>query len=251
MSKNCGAQLDLGDVLEPQDLALGIGLQNDVFILLRLVVAPDIGQHVLVRLRRLARGLAESPGRTDHALFRQGLHDVLGGHVVGAHAVGIQPDPHREDAVAEIPGDAHALDPLEPGHDVDVGEVEEVFLVGVRIRAVDVHVHQHARHDLADEDPLPHHQGRELVQHDVDPVLHVHDVDVRVRARLEVDDDRRLAGAGGGGDHVTHVLDAVDGLLQRNQDRFDQDIGAGAGIRNGDHARSAARCRGTGRSAGS
>ena len=34
------AQLDLGDVLEPQDLTLGICLQNDVRILLRLVIAP-------------------------------------------------------------------------------------------------------------------------------------------------------------------------------------------------------------------
>ena len=83
--------------------------------------------------------------------------------------------------------------------------------------------------------PSRTHQGRELEQHGVDPVLHVHDIDVRVRARLEVDDDGRLTGTGGGGGHVTHVLDAVDGLLQRNQDRFDQDIGAGAGIRNGDH----------------
>ena len=186
-------------------------------------------------MRRLPCGLAESSGRTNHALFRQSLHDILGGHVVGAHAVGIEPNPHRKDAVAEIPGDAHAFDPLEPGHDVDVGKVEKVFLVGVGIRAVNVHVHQHARHDLADEDPLAHHQGRKLEQHDVDPVLHVHDIDVGVRARLEVDDDRRLAGTGGGGGNEAHVLNAVDGLLERNQNRFDQDIGAGAGIRNGNH----------------
>src|SRR5262249_45052509 len=136
----------------------------------------------------------------------EGLHDVLGGDVVGPHAVGVEPDPHGEDAVAEVPGDAHALDPLEAGDDGDVGEVEQVLLVGVGVGAVDVHVHQHARHDLADEDPLAHDQGRELEQDDVDPVLHVHDVDVRIRARLEVDDDRRLAGAGGGGGDEAHVL---------------------------------------------
>src|SRR5581483_1466972 len=170
----------------------------------------------------------------DHALLRHGLHDVFDGDVVGPHALGVQPDPHREVAVAEVPGEAHALDPLDPGHDVDVGEVKQVLLVGVRVRAVDVHIHQHARHDLADEDALAHHQGREPAQHDVDPVLHVHDVDVRVRARLEEDPDRRLAGTGGVGDHVTHVLDAVDGLLQRNQDRIDQHVGTGAGISNGD-----------------
>ena len=41
------AQLDSGNVLEPQDLPLGIGLQNDVFILLRFVVTPDPHQDVL------------------------------------------------------------------------------------------------------------------------------------------------------------------------------------------------------------
>ena len=47
-------------------------------------------------------------------------------------------------------------------------------------------------------------------------------------ARLEVDADRRLAGAGGVGGDVAHVLHAVDGLFQRDQDRIDQDFGAGA-----------------------
>ncbi len=172
------AQLDVGDVLEPQDLAVGIGSQNDVGILLGLVIAPDIGQHVFARLRRHARGLAESPGRTDDALLGERLHDVFGGHPVGPHAVGLQPDAHRVGAVAEIPGATHALDALDHGHDVDVGEVVEKFLVGVGVRAVKVHIHQHAGDDLADQDPLPLHQGREPVHHDVDPVLHVDDVDV-------------------------------------------------------------------------
>ena len=50
----------------------------------------------------------------------------------------------------------------------------------------------------------------------------------------EENPDRGLTGTGGVGDHVTHVLDAVDGLLQRNQDRVDQHVGTGTGISNGD-----------------
>ena len=104
------------------------------------------------------RGLAESPGRTNNARFRQGLHDVLTGQLVGAQAVDIQPDPHRIGAVAEIPGDTHPLDPLDLGHDVGVGEVVKEFLVDAWIRAVNVHVHQHAGHDRQDDDPLALHQ---------------------------------------------------------------------------------------------
>src|SRR5208337_1351015 len=94
---------------------------------------------------------------------------------------------------------------------------------------------QHARHDLVDDDSLPLHQGREQVLHDGDPVLHVHDRNVRVRAWLEIDHDRCLTGTGGAGGHVTHVLDAVDGSLQKNKRRVDQNFGTGAGISNEDH----------------
>ena len=124
-----GAQLDPGDVLDPQDLAVGIGLQDDVLVLLRLVVAADPGQDVLDGLRRLAGRLAEPPGRTDHALFGHGLHDVVGGHVVGAHAVEVQPDPHRILAAAENVGAADAPGPLDLGQEVDGDVVVQEILV--------------------------------------------------------------------------------------------------------------------------
>src|SRR5512135_277245 len=230
-----GAQFDVGDVLEPQDLAIRICLENNISILIRLVVAPHVGQNVLDRLRRLARRLAEASGRADHALLSEGLHDVVGRQVVGAHAVELQPDPHGVLAAAEDRGAADAPDPLDLGQEVDVGVVVEEVLVDALGRAVDVHVHQHARHGLHDDDPLPLHQGGKPVLHDGDPVVHVQDRHVRVGARLEDDLDRRFAGAGGGGGHVAHVLDAVDGLLQRDQDRVDQDRGTGAGIGDRDH----------------
>ncbi len=112
------------DVSEAQDLPVRLGLQDDVRVLLRLVVAADVGEHVLLRLRGHARGLTEAAGRADDALFRHGLHDVVDGDVVGPHAVGIQPDAHREISVAEISRDPHALDTFDHGHDVDVGVVE-------------------------------------------------------------------------------------------------------------------------------
>jgi hypothetical protein len=218
------------DVPEPQDLAVGVGPQDDVLVLLGLVEPPDVGEHVLLRLRLDPRGLAEPAGRADHALLGHRLHDVGGGDLVGPHPLRVEPDAHRVGPVAEVPRQAHPLDPLQLGHDVGVGEVEQVLLVGGRVLAVNVHVHQHARHHLADEDALAHDQRREPAQHDVDPVLHVHHVDVRVGPRLEVDADRRLPGAGGVGHHVPHVLDAVDRLLERDEDRIDQHVGAGPGV---------------------
>ena len=125
---------------------------------------------------------------------------------------------------------ADAADALELGQQVDAGEVVEELLVGVLVRAVQVDVHQHARHDVVDDDALALHQRRQPVQHLVDAVLHVHDGLVRVGAQLEDDLDGRLAGAGGVGGHVAHARHAVDGLLQRDQHRLDQHLGAGAGV---------------------
>ena len=45
-----------------QVLAVGVGSQDDVYVLLRLVVASDISQHVLFCLRGLSCGLPESSG---------------------------------------------------------------------------------------------------------------------------------------------------------------------------------------------
>ena len=61
------------------------------------------------------------------------LHDVVGGHVVGAHAVEIQPDPHGIRAVAENVGAADAPDPLDLGQEVDKGVVvKEILIDGLR-----------------------------------------------------------------------------------------------------------------------
>src|SRR6185503_4944285 len=129
------------------------------------------------------------------------LHHVLGGDVVGAHAVEIQPDPHGILAAAEDRGGADAPDPLDLGQDIDKGVVVKKILVDTFLRTKNVHIHQHARHHLHDDDPLPLDQGRESVLHHVDAVVHVQDRHVWVRAGLEDDHDGCFTGTGGGGGH--------------------------------------------------
>ena len=73
-----------------------------------------------------------------------------------------------------------------------------------------------------------------MLEHNVDSVLHVLEVDVLVRARLKIDRDLSRTAIGGRGDHGKHVLNAVDGLFERSQDRVNQAVGTGTGIRNGD-----------------
>src|SRR4029078_12784195 len=120
-------------------------------------------------------------------------------------------------AVAKNISTSDAASPPDLGQEIDGDVVVKKILVDTLIRAVNVHIHQHARHGLHDDDPLSLHNGREPVLHDGDPVIHVQDGHVRIRARLEDDLDRSLTGTGGGGGHVAHVLHAIDGLLENNQ----------------------------------
>ncbi len=146
------------DVFESENLAVWRSLQDDVGVLRWLIEPADVREHVLFRLGGHARRLTEPARWSDDALLGQGLHHVVDRNVVGAHALWIQPNAHRKRAIAQVDWDTHALNPFEHGHDVHVGVVEEVFLIGVWVRAVQIEIHQHARHDLADENPFAHHQ---------------------------------------------------------------------------------------------
>jgi hypothetical protein len=83
------AELDPGDVLQMQDVAVRRGPQDDVLILLGGVEAALVDEHVLERLRRLAGGLADAAGGADDALLADRVLDVLGRDVVGPHPVGV------------------------------------------------------------------------------------------------------------------------------------------------------------------
>src|SRR5262249_7037515 len=156
--------------------------------------------------------LTESSGRTEHALFSHRLHHFIGRQAVGPQPVEIQPEAHGERAAPENIRAADSPDALDLGDDVDIGVVVEEILVVPLIGAVDVDVHQHARQRLGPDYPPQLDDRREPLLDGLDPVLDVQDRHVRVGAGLEDDQDRRLTGTGPGGDHVTHVLYAVDGL---------------------------------------
>ena len=64
------AQLNIGDILEPQHFAVGIGSDHDILELLLGLQAPLIAHHIL---ERLVAQLAELAGRSLDILFGQRL----------------------------------------------------------------------------------------------------------------------------------------------------------------------------------
>jgi hypothetical protein len=117
---------------------------------------------------------------------------------------------------------------------MDVREVVEERLVGVRIGAVEVDVHQHARLHRHDDDALEADELGQEAHHLIDAVLDVDRRDARVRARLEDHLDGRLARARRVGRHVTHAWHAVDRALHGDERGLDEDLRARARIRQRD-----------------
>ena len=89
------SELDLRDVFQPKGLAVLVGPNDDVLVLIGFVESSLIGQNVFERLGLHARRLPEPPWRSDDALFADRLHHVVGRNLVGAHLVRIEPDTHR------------------------------------------------------------------------------------------------------------------------------------------------------------
>ena len=133
---------------------------------------------------------------------------------VGAHAVGLQPDPHRIGAAAEIPGGAHALDPLDHGQDVDVGEVVKEFLVDALCPCCKRFTYINMLGMIwLTRIPSRCTRGGSLFFTMLTRFC-TFTTPCSGPCPARRDPDRRLAGAGGVGGHVAHVLHAVDRLLR-------------------------------------
>ena len=78
----------------------GAGAENDVRKLLRLLQAAERGQGDLRRLAGRGRLLPDLPASHLRVLLADGQDDVVGGEVVDGQAVGIEPNPHAEIALA-------------------------------------------------------------------------------------------------------------------------------------------------------
>ena len=220
------AQLNIGDILEPQHFAVGIGSDHDILELLLGLQAPLIAHHIL---ERLVAQLAELAGRSLDILFGQRRRHVGRHQFVLGHHIGLEPDTHR------VVGThhhriAHTGNTLNLGHDVDVRIVFEELLVVPVVGTVKREDQQHTGLSLLGDDTDLRYLGRQETLRLGHTVLHVDGRHVGVDTLLEVDGDRRITGIGGGGGHVIHVLHTVDLLLQRSDHAVQHSLGVRTGI---------------------
>ena len=225
------AELDSRDVAQARDLAVLADLHDDVPELV-LVDEPALCVDQELEVRGAGRGRgAELAGRDLHVLLADLAHDVARREVKRGDLLGIEPDAHRVVAGAEHARVADAVDSRELVADVQrrvVGEVEHVVTL---VRRGEVHDQREIRRRLVGRDAEPLGDLGQLRQRLRDAVLHLHLRLVEVGAQRESDGERHDAVGRRLRRRVQHVLDAVDGLLERRRDRFRDDLAVRARIR--------------------
>ena len=136
-------ELDAGDVLEPRDAAVRVGLDDDVAELARLGEPPERLDVELIGALLRHRRLVHHAGSDLHVLRAQRRHHLAGGQVARCDLLRVEPDAHGIVARAE---DAHVADAVEAGEHVAhlqgrvVGDVERVARA---VRRAEMDHHQH------------------------------------------------------------------------------------------------------------
>ena len=224
------AQFDRADIAHARHVANVAGLDDDVLELTGVVEPAVDVQRILKRLAGRRRRAADLAGGDLLALLLDRLDHVLRHQPARLQLVGIKPDPHRVLPGAEHRDVAHAWQPRQLVPQVDGGVIAQIETVIFCVRRGQRHEQQDRRRPLLHCDALVLHHLRQLRQCAGDAVLHQHLREVEVGTDLER--HRQRVGAVGAaiGLHVQHVLDAVDLLLDRQRDRVDDGLGAGAGI---------------------
>ena len=225
-----GAELDAADVLDADQRAVRAGLDDDVFELGRLRQAAHRAHADRVVLLGRRRRVAERAGGDLHVLLAQRADHVAGGDVAAGQLGRIEPQPHRELALAEHDHVADARHALDRVADVEVDVVaDELARVAVVAREEPETADEAGRH-LRDRDAVLPHLGRHAAERLVDAVLHVDGGEILIAIDVERHRDGGEAAVGARRGDVAHALDAVDRLLERRGHGALDGLRVGAGV---------------------
>ncbi len=167
---------------------------------------------------------AEHAGGDLHVLLANRANDVGRRQPARRQPIGIEPDAHAVLAGAEHLRAAHAGDARQLVLHPQVGEVREIQLVVAAVGRDEVHDHDEVRRGLLGHDADALHLGRQPRQRLRHAVLHLHLRVVEVGAEREGDGQRHPAVGCRLREHVEHVLDAVDLLLERRGHGLGDDL---------------------------
>ena len=230
------AELDAGDVAQPDGRAVGIGAQHNRAELLRsdeLAFDQNQRRDLLVTVARLDADAA----RGDLGVLGvDGPRHVVGGQVEADQAIGIDPDAQR--ALGGIKRGA-----ADAGHAPDFAqhvahqEIAEPDLVETAVGRTQRNDLEHRAGGLLDQDALLHDGARQPRLDALDAVLHVDRGRRDVGAGHEIRGDLDLAERVAGRFEIQDVVGAVELLFDQPRDAVVEILRRGAGIAGADRDR--------------
>ena len=192
------AELEPGDVLQPQHARRARGAHHDLAELLGLDQAALRGDgvdDVLARRRRLG---ADAAGGVLRVLRAQRGGDVRGGDAEARHLLRVEPDAHRVVARAEDGDVGDAGQALELVDDVERGVVREEQRVALVVGRDQRHHQQDVERALLHDHAVAAHLVGQARQRELHAVVDLEDRGVDVGAGLEGRGDLQVAVRGRG-----------------------------------------------------
>ena len=221
-------------ILQPHQGSVGVRFQNDVVELRRLTEPPHCPNAHLVLLSRNRRLLPHLPRRDFHVLLRQRIHHVGRREPASRHPHRIQPQPHRELALAKDDHVRHARNALQriPHVHVEIVAHEqrgEFLLIRENGRAKHEVLRGLCRRDANGLD-----RARQPSLRRVHAVLNVHRGQVRIAVQIKRHQHLACPIVPAGRGDVLHPLRAVDLLFDGDRDRALHRLRAGPDVDAGD-----------------
>ena len=194
------------------------------------LLAARVDRELELRVDRRRRR-AEDTRRHLHVLLTNRADNVARGELTRGEAIWIEPDAHAELAGAEHLCAAYTWNARELVLHAQVGVVGEIEVVVALVGRDEVDDHDEVGRRLLGDDADALHFGRQPRQRLGDAVLHLHLRVVEIGPEREGDRQRHPSVGCRLREHVEHILDTVDLLLERRSDRFGDDLRIGSRIR--------------------
>src|SRR3984957_15490424 len=226
------AQLDMAYVADAGDTTLGIRLYDDVAKLFGRGETPKCADIHLISVAGVVehRRLIEGASRDLSVLSTQDVQDIAGADITRSGFVRIDPDPHRILPLSQNPEIRDAGQARDFVSHVENEIVGDVLRAARSIRRIWMDAKQQGRDCLLDLHAFELDFLRQPGQRVLHPVVREHQGRVDVGADLENHRDVELAITRRLAADVVHVLDAVDGLLERCRDGARDDVGRSARV---------------------
>ena len=215
-----------GDVFQAEHFTAFQGCNDQIAELFGLLVASAVFQGILERVFRI---LTQSTRSCFHVLLVKHSRHIGRHQSVLRHLLRVEPDAHGVVISHDIDV-SHAADTRQPRLDVDFEVVVDECLVVRVIGRIESDDFQHRVLPLFYRYTDLGHFSRQQSFGFAHTVLGVDGRHIGVGTLLEVDGDVAGTGISRGGSHVNHILYAVDGFFQRDDNRFLYGFGIGTGV---------------------